>query len=102
VVAHGALLRIFAGAPKLADQLATNHRSADLPEQHQVMLDYAEKLTESPGKIEDSDFQRLRDVGFSTEEIWDITSVVSVFNLSNRMATAADIRPNAEFYDLGR
>jgi uncharacterized peroxidase-related enzyme len=102
VVAHGALLRIFAGAPKLADQLATNHRSADLSEQHQTMLDYAEKLTESPGEIDGSDFQRLRDAGFSVEEIWDITSVVSVFNLSNRMATAADMRPNDEFYDLGR
>ncbi|WP_336135607.1 peroxidase-related enzyme [Natronomonas amylolytica] len=102
VVAHGALLRIFADAPKLADQLATNHRSADLSDQHREMLEYAEKLTESPGKIGDSDLEVLREAGFSTEEIWDITSVVSVFNLSNRMATVADIRPNDEFYDLGR
>jgi uncharacterized peroxidase-related enzyme len=102
VVAHGALLRIFAEAPKLADQLATNHRTADLSDQHREMLDFAEKLTESPGKVDGKDLQRLREAGFSTEEIWDIASVVSVFNLSNRMATVADIRPNEEFYTIGR
>jgi uncharacterized peroxidase-related enzyme len=102
VVAHGALLRIFADAPKLADQLATNHRTADLSQQHREMLDFAEKLTESPGKIDDSDLEALQNVGFSTEEIWDIASVVSVFNLSNRMATVADMRPNDEFYGIGR
>ncbi len=102
VVAHGALLRIYAGAPKLADQLATNHRSADLSEQHRTMLDVAVELTESPGEIDEGAIERLRDVGFSTEEIWDIASVVAVFNLSNRMATFADMRPNDEFYRLGR
>ena len=102
VVAHGALLRIFAEAPKLADQLATNHRSADLSEQHRAMLDFAVKLTESPGRVDDADVEALREAGFSTEEIWDVGSVVSVFNLSNRMATLADIRPNAEFYAMGR
>ncbi|MFQ3318838.1 MAG: putative peroxidase-related enzyme [Natronomonas sp.] len=102
VVAHGALLRIFADAPKLADQLATNHRSADLSDQHRAMLDFAETLTESPGDIDDSDVKRLRDAGFSSEEIWDIGSVVSVFNLSNRMATLADMRPNDAFYEMGR
>jgi uncharacterized peroxidase-related enzyme len=102
VVAHGALLRIYADAPKLADQLATNHRSADLSEQHRTMLDFAVKLTDSPGEIDGADLQRLRDAGFSTEEIWDVASVVSVFNLSNRMATVADMRPNDEFYTIGR
>jgi uncharacterized peroxidase-related enzyme len=102
VVAHGALLRIFAEAPKLADQLATNHRTADLSEQHRAMLDFAVKLTESPGSVDDADVERLRDAGFSQEEIWDIGSVVGVFNLSNRMATLADMRPNEEFYTMGR
>jgi uncharacterized peroxidase-related enzyme len=102
VVAHGALLRIFADAPKLADQLATNHRSAALSEPHRTMLDFAVDLTESPGEIDDGDVERLREAGFSTEEIWDIGSVVAVFNLSNRMATLADIRPNEEFYTMGR
>jgi len=102
VVAHGALLRIFAEAPKLADRLATNHRTADLSESHRAMLDFAERLTESPGKVDDEDLEALREAGFSTEETWDIASVVSVFNLSNRMATLADIRPNDEFYTMGR
>jgi len=102
VVAHGALLRIFAEAPKLADQLATNHRSADLSEQHRTMLDFAVKLTEDPGRVDDADVKALGEAGFSTEEIWDVGSVVSVFNLSNRMATLADIRPNDEFYEMGR
>ena len=102
VVAHGALLRIFAEAPKLADQLATNHRTADLSAAHRAMLDFAVKLTESPGRVGDEDVETLREAGFSTEEIWDVGSVVSVFNLSNRMATLADIRPNDEFYRMGR
>ena len=102
VVAHGALLRIYADAPKLAEQLATNHRAADLSEQHRTMLDVAVKLTESPGKVDESAIERLRNVGFSMEEVWDIASVVALFNLSNRMAVFADMRPNDEFYTLGR
>jgi uncharacterized peroxidase-related enzyme len=102
VVAHGALLRIFADAPTLADKLATNHRTADLSAAHREMLDFAVKLTETPGRVEDADVDRLRDAGFTSEEVWDIASVVSLFNLSNRMATVADMRPNAEFYTIGR
>ncbi len=102
VVAHGALLRIFGEAPKLADQLATNHRSADLSPAHRAMLDFAVKLTETPGRVDDDDLAELRDAGFTEEQIWDIGSVVSVFNMSNRMATMADMRPNEEFYTMGR
>ena len=102
VVAHGALLRIFADAPTLADQLATNHRTADLSAAHREMLDFAVKLTETPGRVGDADVDRLRDAGFSREEVWDIASVVSLFNLSNRMATVADMRPNDEFYKIAR
>ena len=102
VVAHGALLRIFADAPTLADQLATNHRTADLSAAHREMLDFAVKLTETPGRVGDADVDRLRDAGFTSEEVWDIASVVSLFNLSNRMATVADMRPNEEFYMIGR
>jgi uncharacterized peroxidase-related enzyme len=102
VVAHGALLRIFADAPKLADQLATNHRTAELSEPHREMLDFAVKLTESPGRVDDEDLEALRDVGFSEKEIWDVAAVVALFNLSNRMATVADMRPNEEFYEMAR
>lgn len=102
VVAHGALVRIYAKDPKLADQLATNHRSADLSQRHRGMLDFAVKLTEEPGRVDDADVQALRELGFSQEAIWDITSVVGYYNLSNRLATVADMRPNDEFYGLGR
>jgi uncharacterized peroxidase-related enzyme len=102
VVAHGALVRIYAKDPKLADQLATNHRSADLSERHRAMLDFAELLTESPGKVDDAAVEALKEAGFTDEQVWDVASVVSYYNLSNRMATVADMRPNDEFYTLAR
>ena len=102
VVAHGAILRVYADDPKLADQLATNYRSADLSDRHRAMLEFAEKLTKRPGAVDGADLQALEEAGFSEEEIWDVGSVVSVFNLSNRMATLADMRPNEEFYSIGR
>ncbi|GCF13410.1 alkyl hydroperoxide reductase AhpD [Haloarcula mannanilytica] len=102
IVAHGALLRIYADAPKLAEQVAANHRTADINETHRAMLDFAVKLTESPARIEDEDLERLEEYGYSRRAIWDIGSVAAFFNLSNRLAQLADIRPNEEFYDLGR
>lgn len=102
VVAHGALVRIYAKDPKLADQLATNYRSADLSPRHHAMLAFAVKLTENPGGIEDADIDALEAAGFSRDAIWDIASVTAYYNLSNRMATIADMRPNDEFYTLGR
>ena len=102
IVAHGALLRIYADDPLLADQLAANHRAADLDEPHRTMLDVAVKLTETPGRVDSSDVDRLREVGFSEKAAWDVASVTAFFNLSNRMSTFADIRPNEEFHTLGR
>jgi len=102
VVAHGALLRIYAEDPHLAEQLATNHRTANISETHRVMCDVAVKLTERPAELGEGDIARLREHGFSEAEIWDIGSLTALFNLSNRMAHFADIRPNAEFYRLGR
>ena len=102
VVAHGALVRYFSGDPTLADKLATNHRSADLSERHRTMLDFAVKLTEDPGAVDDEDLAAMEDVGFSEEAIWDVASVVAFYNLSNRLATVTDMRPNEEFYDFAR
>lgn len=102
IVAHGALLRIYADDPLLADQLAANHRAADLSETHRTMLDVAVKLTESPGRVDSSDIERLRAVGFSEKAAWDIASVTAFFNLSNRLSNFADIRPNEEFHTIGR
>jgi len=101
-VAHGALARIYAEDPQIAEQLASNHRTADVSEAHRAMLDFAVTLTENAPKVDEADFERLREHGFSRRAIWDIGSVAAFFNLSNRMAHLADMRPNDEFYDLGR
>ncbi|WP_058367486.1 peroxidase-related enzyme [Haloparvum sedimenti] len=101
-VAHGALCRIYAKEPELADQLVSNYRTADVSEKRRVMLEVAAKITESPASVTDADRDRLLEAGYSEEEAWDIASVAAFFNLSNRMATFADWRPNEEFYALGR
>lgn len=101
-VAHGALLRIYGDDPELADQLIANYRSADIGEEHRVMLDVAVKLTEEPWAVEEADLDRLRNAGFSDRAIWDIGSVTAYYNLSNRMAHFADMRPNAEFHTMAR
>ena len=102
VVAHGALLRIYAEDPYLAEQLATDHQTADINDAHRAMCDVAVALTEDPTAVDEADLEHLRKHGFSTEEIWDIGSLTALFNLSNRMAHFADMRPNEEFYPLGR
>jgi len=102
VVAHGALLRIYSEDPLLAEQLATNHRTADVSEAHRAMCDVAVKLTERPAAVDEDDIRLLEDHGFSKGEIWDIGAVAALFNLSNRMAHLIDMRPNEEFYTIGR
>ncbi|ELY92630.1 peroxidase-related enzyme [Natrialba taiwanensis] len=101
-VAHGALVRIYAEDPQLADQLVANYRTADINETHRAMLDVAVKLTERPTEVERVDLVRLRDAGFSEEALWDIAAVTGFYNLSNRMAMFAEMRPNDEFHTLGR
>ncbi|ELY99493.1 peroxidase-related enzyme [Natrialba asiatica] len=101
-VAHGALVRIYADDPQLADQLVANYRTADINETHRTMLDVAVTLTERPTEVERADLERLRDAGFSEEAIWDIAAVTAFYNLSNRMAMFAEMRPNDEFHTLGR
>ncbi len=101
-VAHGALVRIYAEDPLLADQLVANYRTADVSDRHRAMLDLAVKLTEAPERVEEEDIQRLEDHGFSRRAAWDVGSVAAFFNLSNRMAHLADMRPNAEFHTMGR
>ncbi|MEF8758113.1 MAG: peroxidase-related enzyme [Halobacteriales archaeon] len=101
-VAHGALCRIYADDPLLADQLVANHRTADVSEKRKRMLDFAVKLTERQAEVGEEDFERLREVGYSTKAIWDIGSVTAFFNLSNRMAQLADMRPNEEFHAMAR
>jgi uncharacterized peroxidase-related enzyme len=101
-VAHGAALRILSKDPHLADQISANYRMADLTPRQRAMLDFAVKVTERSAEIEQADFEALRAQGFSDSDIWDIGAVSAFFNLSNRMANLADMKPNAEFYTMGR
>ena len=101
-VAHGALLRLYGEDPLLADQLVSNYRNADISDRHREMLDLAVKLTEAQESVEDADLDRLEEHGFSRRAIWDVGAVAAFFNLSNRMAQLADMRPNEEFHTLGR
>ena len=102
VVAHGAILRIREKNPLIADQIATNYRKADITPKQKLMLDFAVKVSQQAYEIQDSDIASLQENGFSSEEIWDIGSIAALFALSNRMANMADIRPNTEFYTMGR
>jgi len=102
VVAHGAILRVRTKQPTLADQLAVDYRKADLQPRHRAMLDYAVKLAVRPAEVDEHDLERLRDAGFTDEEIWDIGAVTALFALSNRMAHLLALRPNDEFFVMGR
>ena len=102
VVAHGAILRIREKNPLIADQVATNYRKADITATQKLMLDFAVKVSQRAHEIQDSDITTLQENGFSSEEIWDIGSIAALFALSNRMANMANIRPNTEFYTMGR
>lgn len=102
VVAHGAILRIRAKDPLVADQVAVNHRKADITERQKTMLDFAMKVSDDSRSIDSGDFEVLRSAGFSDDDIWDIAGISAFFGLSNRMANFLDMRPNAEFYAMGR
>jgi len=102
VVAHGAILRIYEKAPRIADQLATNHRKADITPRQRAMLDFAMKVCKDSAAVEEADFAALRAHGFDDEDIWDIGAITAFFGLSNRMANLTGMRPNDEFYLMGR
>ncbi len=102
VIAHGAILRIRARHPLLADQIAVNHRKADITPRQKAMLDFALKVSRDSRAVGEADFEALRAQGFDDEDIWDISAVTAFFGLSNRMANVTSMRPNDEFYTLGR
>jgi len=102
VVAHGAILRIYEKKPLVADQIAVNHRKADLTARQRAMLDFAMKVCLDSATIEEVDFQALHAHGFSDEDIWDIGAITAFFGLSNRMANMTGMRPNDEFFLMGR
>ena len=102
VVAHGAILRIREKNPLIADQVATNYRKADITPRQKAMLDFAVRVGAASHEFGDDDCAALRELGFDDEDIWDIAGIAALFALSNRMANFASIRPNPEFYLLGR
>ena len=102
VVAHGAILRIRAKDPLLADQVAINYRKSDISVRQKAMLDFSEKVCKDAESVNDSDYAILHEHGFSDDDIWDIGAITAFFALSNRMVNVANIRPNDEFYLLGR
>ena len=102
VVAHGALLRIYEKAPMLADQLATNYLKADITPRQKAMLGFAMKVCTASYALAEDDFAALREHGFTDEDAWDIAGITALFGLSNRMANFTSMRPNDEFYLMGR
>lgn len=102
VVAHGAILRVRAKDPAISDILAVDWRRAELSPRQRAMLAFAEKLAREPWAVEDADIAALEAAGFSEEEIWDIGAITALFAASNRIAHFADLRPNPEFYAIGR
>ena len=102
VVAHGAILRIREKDPLIADQIATNYRKADISARQRAMLDFAVKVSRSAQEVSEQDIENLMKQGFTEEDVWDIGSISALFALSNRIANMAGIRPNDEFYNMGR
>jgi uncharacterized peroxidase-related enzyme len=102
VVAHGAILRVYEKKPFVADDVAVNHRKADITPRQKAMLDFALKVCLDSASVGDADFAALRAHGFSDDDIWDIGAITALFGLSNRMANLASMRPNEEFYLMGR
>jgi len=102
VIAHGAILRIRAKNPLIADQIASNFRKADITPKQKAMLEFAVKLTQRANEVEEADSAVLRSLGFSDDEIWDIAAIAAFFGMSNRLANFTSLRPNDEFYAMGR
>ena len=102
VIAHGAILRIRAKNPLIADQVAVNYRKADITERQKAMLDFAVKVAGEAQKVGEADFAALKAHGFTDGDIWDMTAITGFFALSNRLANVGNIRANDEFYTLGR
>jgi uncharacterized peroxidase-related enzyme len=102
VVAHGAILRVYEKQPLIADQLAVNHLKADVTPRQHAMLGFAMKVCQRSHEVTDADFAALHAHGFSDEDIWDIGAITAFFGMSNRMANLTAMRPNDEFYLMGR
>lgn len=102
LVAHGAALRELSGDPAFAETIAANYRAADLTPRQRAMLDFSVKMTRASAEVDEADRNRLREAGFSERDIWDIAAVAAFFNMSNRLASAVDMRPNQDYHARAR
>ena len=102
LVAHGSAVRELSSDPQLGERIAANFRSAELPKKQEELLNFTKKLTKDPSEICENDRKKLRDVGYKDRDIWDISAIVGLFNMTNRLASATEMEPNINYHNLAR
>ena len=102
LVAHGSAVRELSNDPQLGERIAANFKSAELPKKQEELLNFTKKLTKDPSEISENDRKQLRDVGYTDRDIWDISAIVGLFNMTNRLASATDMEPNNNYHNLAR
>ena len=102
LVAHGSAVRELSNDPQLGERIAANFRSAELPKKQEELLNFAKKLTKDPSEICENDRKKLRNVGYKDRDIWDISAIVGLFNMTNRLASATEMEPNNNYHNLAR
>ena len=102
LVAHGSAVRELSNDPQLGERIAANFRSAELPKKQEELLNFTKKLTKDPSEISENDRKKLRDVGYTDRDIWDISAIVGLFNMTNRLASATEMEPNNNYHYLAR
>ena len=102
LVAHGSAVRELSNDPQLGERIAANFRSAELPKKQEELLNFTKKLTKDPSEISENDRKKLRDVGYKDRDIWDISAIVGLFNMTNRLASATEMEPNNNYHNLAR
>ena len=102
LVAHGSAVRELSNDPQLGERIAANFKSAELPKKQEELLNFTKKLTKDPSEIIENDRKKLRDVGYTDRDIWDISAIVGLFNMTNRLASATEMEPNNNYHNLAR
>ncbi len=102
LVAHGSAVRELSNDPQLGERIAANFRSAELPKKQEELLNFTKKLTKDPSEIGENDRKKLRDVGYTDRDIWDISAIIGLFNMTNRLASATEMEPNNNYHNLAR
>ncbi len=102
LVAHGSAVRQLSNDPQLGERIAANFKSAELPKKQEELLNFTKKLTKDPSEIGENDRKKLRDVGYTDRDIWDISAIVGLFNMTNRLASATEMEPNNNYHNLAR